>query len=220
MRFILIGPPGAGKGTQAAVLTEYFRIPHISTGDMFRKEIMEGTELGLKAKKFTDAGSMVPDDLTIRIVRERLNQPDCANGFLLDGFPRNTAQAVALDKILDDLQIKLDGVINIEVEEEKLLARITRRRVCSQCAEPYHQIFNPPVIDAVCDKCGGALSQRSDDTHEIAQRRLGVYQKQTEPLIEYYFKKGLTIGIKGDQEIFKVLNDIFLAIGKRKCLII
>jgi adenylate kinase len=216
MRLILIGPPGAGKGTQATMLTEYFHIPHISTGDIFRGEIKGGTALGLKVKKFIDAGSMVPDDLTIRIVKKRLNYLDCTNGFLLDGFPRNTAQAAALDKILDDLQIKLNGVINIEVEEEKLLARITGRRVCSLCNEHYHQTFNPPEIEAVCDKCDGELYQRGDDTLEIVRKRLSLYHEQTEPVIEYYRKKGLLIGIKGDQKINKVLDDIFIALSKKR----
>lgn len=149
-----MGPPGAGKGTQAAVLIEKYHIPHISTGDMFRAAIKDGTSLGLKAKEFMDAGSLVPDEVTIGIVAERLAKADCTNGFLLDGFPRTIAQADALDKILVDLHMKLDGVINIEVDEVKLLERLTGRRICRQCGATYHMVFNPPSNSGSCDKCG------------------------------------------------------------------
>lgn len=212
MRAILMGPPGAGKGTQAAGLIEKFQIPHISTGDMFRAAIKTGTSLGVKAKEFMDAGSLVPDEVTIGIVAERLAEADCANGFLLDGFPRTIAQADALDKILVDLQMNLDGVLNIEVVEAKLLERLTGRRICRQCGATYHMVFNPSSADGVCDKCGGELYQRSDDTLETAKNRLDVYNLQTQPLIQYYRGQGILKEINGDQDISKVLEDILAAL--------
>lgn len=212
MRAILMGPPGAGKGTQAAVLVDKYQIPHISTGDMFRAAIKDGTALGLKAKEFMDAGSLVPDEVTIGIVAERLAKADCKNGFLLDGFPRTIAQADALDKILVDLHMKLDGVINIEVDEAKLLERLTGRRICRRCGATYHMVFNPPNSSGSCDKCGGELYQRSDDTLETAKNRLDVYNSQTQPLIEYYQGQGVLKEINGDQEISKVLEDILAAL--------
>lgn len=212
MRAILMGPPGAGKGTQAAVLVDKYQIPHISTGDMFRAAIKDGTALGLKAKEFMDAGSLVPDEVTIGIVAERLAKADCKSGFLLDGFPRTIAQADALDKILVDLHMKLDGVINIEVDEAKLLERLTGRRICRQCSATYHMVFNPPSKSSTCDKCGGELYQRSDDTLETAKNRLDVYNSQTQPLIDYYQGKGVLKEINGDQEISKVLEDILAAL--------
>lgn len=214
MRTILMGPPGAGKGTQAADLVERFQIPHISTGDMFRAAIKAETALGLKAKEYMDAGALVPDEVTIGIVEERLAQADCGNGFLLDGFPRTVAQADALGKILAKLNFELDGVVNIVLDEEKLLARLTGRRVCRQCGATYHVIFNPTDQEGVCDKCGGELYQRSDDTVETAKNRLRVYNDQTEPLISYYREAGLLKEIEGDQEIDKVLADILQALGQ------
>ncbi|AFL98910.1 MULTISPECIES: adenylate kinase [Desulfitobacterium] len=208
MRAILMGPPGAGKGTQAADLMSRYQIPHISTGDMFRAAIKAGTALGMKAKEYMDAGSLVPDEVTIGIVAERLAEPDCSKGFLLDGFPRTVAQADALDKILAKLKMNLDGVINIEVPEAKLLERLTGRRICRQCGATYHMVFNPPASEAVCDKCGGELYQRSDDTLETAKNRLQVYNDQTQPLIDYYREKGLLREINGDQDIAQVLQDI------------
>ncbi|ACL18510.1 adenylate kinase [Desulfitobacterium hafniense] len=208
MRAILMGPPGAGKGTQAADLITRYQIPHISTGDMFRAAIKAGTALGMKAKEYMDAGSLVPDEVTIGIVAERLAEPDCSKGFLLDGFPRTVAQADALDKILTQLKMNLDGVINIEVPEAKLLERLTGRRICRQCGGTYHMVFNPPAAEAVCDKCGGELYQRSDDTLETAKNRLQVYNDQTQPLIDYYREKGLLKEINGDQDIAQVLQDI------------
>ena len=210
-----MGPPGAGKGTQAADLIERYQIPHISTGDMFRAAIKAGTALGLKAKEYMDAGSLVPDEVTIGIVAERLAEPDCSKGFLLDGFPRTVAQADALDKILTDLQMTLDGVLNIEVDEEKLLERLTGRRICRKCGATYHMVFNPPAVDSICDKCGGELYQRSDDTLETAKNRLQVYNDQTQPLIDYYRVKGLLREINGDQEIAQVLQDIVEALESR-----
>lgn len=213
MKVILMGGPGAGKGTQAVGLVEKYNIPHISTGDMFRAAIKDGTELGIKAKSYMDAGGLVPDEVTIGIVAERLAQPDCAKGFLLDGFPRTLAQGNALSDILDRLGMKLDGVINIEVDEKILIPRLTGRRVCRKCGASYHMVFNPPQKEGVCGQCGGELYQRSDDTVETAQNRLDVYNKQTEPLIAFYAEKGLLKRINGDQAIDKVLQDITKALG-------
>ncbi len=208
MKIILMGGPGAGKGTQANPLVERFHFPHISTGDMFRTAIKDGTELGLKAKSFMDAGGLVPDEVTIGIVAERLALPDCAAGFLLDGFPRTLAQGDALGQILDCLGLKLDGVINMEVAEEVLILRLTGRRVCRKCGASYHMIFNPPQQEGVCGQCGGELYQRSDDSIETAKNRLNVYNQQTEPLISFYQEQGLLKRINGDQPIDQVLSDI------------
>lgn len=212
MRLILMGPPGAGKGTQAEMLTKHYKIPHISTGDMFRAAIKEGTPLGMKAKSYLDTGALVPDEVTIGIVAERLAQADCSNGFLLDGFPRTAAQADALAKILSDLNMGLDGVVNIELDDDILLERLTGRRVCRQCSATYHVIFKPPRDDDKCDICGGELYQRSDDTLETSQNRLKVYNDQTEPLIAYYSEQGLLRRIQGDQEIEEVFQDIIDAL--------
>ncbi|MCO5388157.1 MAG: adenylate kinase [Desulfosporosinus sp.] len=213
MKIILMGGPGAGKGTQANPLVERFHFPHISTGDMFRAAIKEGTALGLKAKSFMDAGALVPDEVTIGIVEERLALPDCADGFLLDGFPRTLAQGSALAGILERLGMKLDGVINIEVDEEVLIPRLTGRRVCRKCGSSYHMIFNAPEQEGVCGQCGGELYQRSDDTVETAKNRLNVYNTQTEPLIAFYEEKGLLKRINGDQPIDQVFQDILKALG-------
>ena len=212
MKIILMGGPGAGKGTQAVGLVEKYNIPHISTGDMFRAAIKDGTALGLKAKSFMDAGGLVPDEVTIGIVAERLAQPDCGKGFVLDGFPRTLAQGNALGDILDRLGMKLDGVINIEVDEKILIPRLTGRRVCRKCGASYHMVFNPPQQEGVCGQCGGELYQRSDDTVETAQNRLNVYNQQTEPLIAFYTEKGLLKRINGDQAIDIVLQDIMKAL--------
>lgn len=213
MKIILMGGPGAGKGTQASPLVEKFHFPHISTGDMFRVAIKNGTELGLKAKSFMDAGGLVPDEVTIGIVAERLALPDCADGFLLDGFPRTLAQGVALGQILDRLGMKLDGVINIEVAEDVLIPRLTGRRVCRKCGASYHMIFNKPEVEGVCGQCAGELYQRSDDNVETAQNRLNVYNLQTQPLIDFYQEQGLVKRINGDQPIDQVFADILKALG-------
>jgi len=214
MKIILMGPPGAGKGTQAEVLVQKLDIPHISTGDMFRAAIKNQTPLGVKAKEYMDAGQLVPDQVTIGIVEERLGQEDCQKGFLLDGFPRTVAQADALAEILAKMSVKLDGVLNIEVDQEKLIARLTGRRVCRQCGGTFHVLFNAPEKEGVCDKCGGELYQRSDDSEATARNRLDVYNKQTEPLIAYYKEKDLLMNINGDQAIESVLADIMTSLGK------
>ncbi|MFA6807804.1 MAG: adenylate kinase [Eubacteriales bacterium] len=208
MRLILVGPPGAGKGTQAEQLIEHYKIPHISTGDMFRAAIKEQTLLGIKAKEFMDKGALVPDEVTIGIVAERLAQSDCLNGFLLDGFPRTLAQADALAGILNDLNISLDGVISIELDDSILLERLTGRRICRQCGATYHKVFNPPTEEGICSKCGAELYQRSDDTLETAQNRLRVYNDQTEPLIAYYSDCGFLKRVQGDQDIKQVFQSI------------
>ncbi|MBC9785274.1 adenylate kinase [Heliobacterium chlorum] len=214
MKVLLMGPPGAGKGTQAELLVKHFAIPHISTGDMFRAAIKNGTELGQKAKAYMDAGQLVPDEVTIGIVRERLAQDDCQQGFLLDGFPRTVPQADALDETLKQLTMNLDAVIDIQVTHEKLIERLTGRRICRQCGATYHVVFNPPAAESKCDKCGGELYQRSDDSRETAENRLDVYNKQTQPLIDYYQAKGLYKRINGEQEMPAVFQDICAALGR------
>ncbi|NHM25519.1 adenylate kinase [Desulfofundulus sp. TPOSR] len=208
MKLLIMGPPGAGKGTQAEMLVKELNITHISTGDMFRAAIKEGTEMGKKAKEYMDKGELVPDDVVVGMVRDRLQKPDCAKGFLLDGFPRTLAQAQALDDTLQTMGIQLDAVINIAVPRDKLMARLTGRRVCRGCGASYHILFNPPRVEGKCNSCGGELYQRSDDNEEAVSNRLDVYEAQTQPLIDYYAGKGLLKNINGDQEIKKVLEDI------------
>ena len=214
MKILLMGPPGAGKGTQAEKLTELFKIPHISTGDMFRKAQKDGTELGLKAKSYMEMGQLVPDEVTIGIVRERLAEEDCKNGFLLDGFPRTVQQADALEQILNDLGTHLDAVVNLEVAKDFLVERLTGRRVCRGCGATYHVKFNAPKVEGVCDKCGGELYQRADDTIETVGNRLDVYAEQTAPLMDYYAAKGLLKHIDGSQSVEQVLADIKDCLGR------
>ncbi|MFA7572724.1 MAG: adenylate kinase [Lutispora sp.] len=198
MRVVLLGPPGAGKGTQAVRLVGRYNIPHISTGDIFRKNLKEKTELGLKAKEYMDKGLLVPDALVVDIVKARLVEDDCAKGFLLDGFPRTVDQADALETELDKLGIKLDAVINIEVEDDILIGRLTGRLVCRKCGATYHATFNKPKVDAVCDLCGGEIYTRDDDKEETVKNRLLVYKDQTQPLIDYYTKKDMLKTINGE----------------------
>jgi adenylate kinase len=208
MNIVLMGLPGAGKGTQADKIVEKYAIPHISTGDMFRAAIKGGTELGLKAKSFMDDGALVPDEVTIGIVRERLSKSDCDNGFLLDGFPRTVPQAAALDALLLDLNKNVEYVLNIQVEQEELIKRLTGRRICKECGTAYHLVFNPPQVDGVCDKDGGELYQRADDNPETVTNRLEVNMKQTQPLLDYYGDKGVLTNINGQQDIHKVFADL------------
>ncbi len=216
MFVLLMGPPGAGKGTQAEKLVETYKIPHISTGDMFRAAVSQGTELGKEAKKYMDAGGLVPDEVTIGIVREGLSQPACAQGFILDGFPRTEEQAGALDKILKDLGVKLTGVVNIEVPDKDLVSRVTGRRICKKCGATYHISFNPSKVEGICDKCGGDLYQRDDDKKETVKKRLEAYHSQTEPLISYYKKQGVYIEIDGTQAIDKVYAAVKSSLDSRK----
>ncbi len=203
-----MGLPGAGKGTQAERIVEKYGIPHISTGDMFRAAIKEETPLGLEAKSFMDKGELVPDEVTIGIVRERLGKPDCEKGFLLDGFPRTVAQADALENILSDLSRKIDYVINIDVDQEILMERLTGRRICKSCGATYHLVFNPPTKEGECDRCGGELYQREDDNEATVKNRLDVNIKQTKPLLDFYENKGYLRNINGQQEIGKVFTDL------------
>jgi len=214
MKLLIMGPPGAGKGTQAEVLVKELQISHISTGDMFRAAIKEGTEMGKKAKEYMDAGKLVPDEVVVGMVKERLSQPDCQEGFLLDGFPRTLAQAEALDETLNSMGIILDGVINIEVPREKLMDRLTGRRVCKGCGASYHVIFNPPQESGKCNSCAGELYQRDDDNETTVGNRLDVYEAQTQPLIDFYAAKGLLKAINGDQEISVVLKEILKSLGR------
>ena len=208
MHILLMGPPGAGKGTQAANLVKEFTISHISTGDMFRAAIKAGTELGKQAKACIDAGNLVPDEITIGIVRERLSQDDCKKGFILDGFPRTVEQADALTEILSDLGLKLKSVLDVNVPSADLVERAVGRRICKSCGATYHIKFNPSKVEGVCDECGGELFQRPDDTEETMKNRLSVYDAQTKPLIDYYTKAGLYVEVDGRQEIGKVFADI------------
>lgn len=216
MRIILLGPPGAGKGTQAAGIVEKYNIPHISTGDIFRKNIKEGTDLGKKAKGFIDQGLLVPDELTVGLVTDRISQADCANGFMLDGFPRNVAQAQHLDEYLKEVGISLSTVVNIEVDKDILVGRAVGRRICKACGATYHVEFNPPKVDGVCDVCGGELYQRADDNEETVSKRIQVYLDETKPLVDYYSKEGIIANINGEQSIDKVFEDIVEALGSEK----
>lgn len=186
MNVILLGPPGAGKGTQAKRLVDKYSIPQISTGDMLRAALKAGTPLGLEAKKFMDQGALVPDSVVIGLVKERIQQPDCVKGYMLDGFPRNVSQAEALDKMLGELAQKIDHVISIEVPSEELMGRLTGRRTCRACGAGFHVMFDPPKKEGVCDKCNGELYQRDDDNEATVSSRLKVYDAQTKPLIDYY----------------------------------
>lgn len=208
MHILLMGPPGAGKGTQAAELVKAFAIPHISTGDMFRAAIKGGTELGKLANSYIKDGKLVPDEVTIGIVRERLAKDDCKKGFILDGFPRTVEQADALNGILQDLGLRLTRVLNINVPAADLIARAVGRRICKKCGATYHVKFNPPKQDGICDECGSELFQRADDTEETMKNRLSVYEASTKPLIDYYEKAGVYTEVDGRQAIDKVTAEL------------
>lgn len=215
MNILFMGPPGAGKGTQAILIVNEYNLPHISTGDMFRAAIANQTELGMTAKKFMDEGSLVPDDVTIGIVRERLSEPDCKEGFLLDGFPRTVEQAEALDGIMIEHSKKIEHVINIDVALDELKERLTGRRICKVCGATYHVMFNPPKQADVCDKCGGELYQRNDDKAEFVENRLSVYTNQTKPLLDYYQKTGTLTSVNGLDEIDAVFANIQDILGSK-----
>ncbi|WP_018934232.1 adenylate kinase [Gracilibacillus lacisalsi] len=208
MNLILMGLPGAGKGTQAEKIVEKYDIPHISTGDMFRLAIKEGTELGQKAKSYMDEGALVPDEVTIGIVKERLSKDDCQKGFLLDGFPRTLAQAEALDELLSSMNRSIDYVLHVDVEKDELIERLTGRRICPECGTAYHVIFNPPKVEGVCDKDGAKLIQREDDQPSTVRNRLEVNIEQTQPMLDFYSNKGDLVTINGSQEIDEVFSDI------------
>jgi adenylate kinase len=213
VNLVLMGLPGAGKGTQADKIVDQYGIPHISTGDMFRAAMKEETELGLKAKSYMDKGELVPDEVTIGIVRERLSKPDCKKGFLLDGFPRTVPQAEALEDILTELNKKIDYVINIDVNHELLMARLTGRRICKNCGATYHLVFNPPAQEGLCDRCGGELYQRADDNEATVKNRLEVNMQHTAPLLNFYEAKGYLQNINGQQDIQVVFADINELLG-------
>lgn len=208
MLIILLGPPGAGKGTQAEKIVAERDLTYISTGAILRSAVKAETTLGRKVRQFMDQGKLVPDELVVEIVKDRLMEADCANGALLDGFPRTVVQAVFLDKVLPDIQAGIDRVLSIEVNEEELVERLTGRRVCSDCGANYHVKFKPPKVRNVCDQCGGDLYQRDDDSLETVKERLEVYKNQTEPLIKFYEKQGVLSAIDGNQDIDTVFKQV------------
>jgi adenylate kinase len=208
MNLILLGPPGAGKGTQAKRLMEKYGTPQISTGDILRAAVKDGTEMGKKAKEFMDAGKLVPDEVVIGIIDDRLKEADCKEGYMLDGFPRTVPQAEALDKVLSGMGSTIDHVVSIEVAEEELVGRLTGRRTCKDCGAGFHQLFDPPKTEGVCDKCGGELYQRDDDNEATVTNRLKVYNEQTQPLIDYYENKSLIRGINGIGGIGEIFGRI------------
>ena len=208
---LIMGPPGAGKGTQAENIIKYYDIPHISTGDMFRAAISAKTEIGLLAKSYIDAGNLVPDEVTVGIVKERLSQDDCKKGFLLDGFPRDIHQAEMFKDMLKELGISIDLVLNIHVDHEKLVNRIIGRRICPNCGRTYHITYNKPLKDGICDDCGATLIQRKDDNVDTVKNRLEVYNHLTEPLINFY--KDLVVNIDGDRDVDVIFEDIKKVIG-------
>ncbi len=213
MRMILVGPPGAGKGTQAKRITERLGIPQISTGDMFRAAVKDGTEMGLKAKEYMDKGALIPDEVVIGVVKERLSKPDCAKGFILDGFPRTLAQASALDNLLKEIGTAIDHVVVIDVPDDDLVRRLSGRRTCRNCGFMYHIEFNPPKKPGICDRCGGELYQRDDDKEETIRNRLKTYHAQTEPIVEFYSSKGLVRKINGTGSMEEVEKAIEKEIG-------
>jgi adenylate kinase len=214
MNIILFGPPGAGKGTQAKKLVDFYGIPQISTGDILRANVREGTELGLAAKAYMDKGELVPDEVLIGIIKNRLKEPDCKKGFILDGYPRTVPQADALAVILDEIDKPIDVVLNLEVPDEELVRRISGRLICSKCGASYNRTFNPPKKEGICDVCGGEVFQRVDDKEDAVQNRLNVYKKQTQPLIDYYAKQGILITLNGTKDIDEVFEDIRAVLAK------
>jgi adenylate kinase len=213
MRLVLLGAPGAGKGTQAKKLIEKYGIPQISTGDILRQSVADGTPLGKEAKSFMDKGELVPDKVVLGLVEERLRKDDCKKGYILDGFPRNTAQAEALDGILNDLGMPLTAALSVDVPKDDLMKRLTGRRTCRKCGQMYNVYFSPPKAEGVCDKCGGELFQRDDDREETIKRRLDVYEAQTAPLIDYYSNKGILKSVQGTGGIDQIFDKICSVLG-------
>ncbi|WHM37152.1 adenylate kinase [Streptomyces sp. BPTC-684] len=217
MRIVLVGPPGAGKGTQAAFLAKNLGIPHISTGDLFRANISQGTDLGKQAKSYMDAGNLVPDEVTIGMAKDRMAQPDAENGFLLDGFPRNVVQAEALDEALKADGMKLDAVLDLEVPEDEVVKRIAGRRICrTDSAHVFHVTYNAPKAEGVCDICGGELYQRGDDTEDTVRKRLEVYHSETEPIIDFYRAQGLVVTISALGKVDEVTERAMHALKAEK----
>lgn len=208
MKIVMLGAPGAGKGTQAKMIAGRYEIPHISTGDIFRANIKEGTELGNKAKAYMDQGLLVPDELTLELIMDRFQKDDCVNGYVLDGFPRTIAQAEALTASLAAAGDALDYAIDVDVPDSAIVERMSGRRACVACGGTYHIMFNPPKKAGICDLCGGELSIRKDDEPETVQKRLNVYHDQTQPLIDYYTKAGILKSVDGTQDVNKVFDDI------------
>ena len=214
LNIVLLGPPGAGKGTQAELIVKKYGIPQISTGDIFRANIKNGTELGKEAKEYMDKGELVPDELTVDLVKDRLNQDDCKNGFMLDGFPRTVFQAEELDKIMEAKGLSISNVLNIDVAADKLIDRIAGRRVCKSCGATYNVNTKPTAKEGICDACGGEVYQRADDNRETVENRINVYFSQTAPLIDYYEKSGVLAAIDGDQAMDSVFSDITKVLGE------
>ncbi|SHI49186.1 adenylate kinase [Parasporobacterium paucivorans] len=208
MKIIMLGAPGAGKGTQAKMISDKYKIPHISTGDIFRANIKNGTELGTKAKSYMDQGLLVPDELVVDLVVDRLQQEDCRNGYILDGFPRTIPQAESLEAALKNLNEKIEFALNIEVPDEKIVKRMAGRRACGSCSATYHIENVPPKVEGICDICKGNLIIRDDDRPETVKKRLDVYHEQTQPLIQYYEDKKILVNIDGTQEMMEVFNNI------------
>lgn len=215
MHLIIMGAPGSGKGTCAVDLKEIYAIPHISTGDMFRKAIQEKSELGLLAQSFIDKGHLVPDEVTNRLVKQRIQENDCQKGFLLDGYPRTIEQACEFDKILSELGIKLDATINLEIADDEIIKRIVNRRMCSKCGLGYNILTNPSKIEGICNVCGSKLYTRADDNEETVRNRLTVYEEQTKPLVKYYEMQHKVVHINSNQKIDKVVSDIVAALEEQ-----
>lgn len=215
MRLVLIGPPGAGKGTLAVRMKEKYGVAHISTGDMLRDNVKRDTELGKEAKRYMEAGKLVPDDVIIRMMAQRLKEPDCNEGFLLDGFPRTVPQAEALDDLLDVMGLTLDAVILFSIGDEEVVTRLSGRRVCKECGAIYHISFHPPLREGTCDLCGGEVVQREDDKEQVVRNRLEVYRQQTAPLVEFYRAKGLLFEVDASRSSEEVLASIETRLGVR-----
>ncbi|MEG1292840.1 MAG: adenylate kinase [Clostridium sp.] len=213
MKIIMLGAPGAGKGTQAKKIAEKYQIPHISTGDIFRANIKKGTELGMKAKEFMDQGLLVPDEVTIGMLLDRIHMADCENGYVLDGFPRTIPQAESLTKALSEIGEKIDYAIDVDVPDENIINRMSGRRACPTCGATYHTLFAPPKKAGICDVCGSTLVLRDDDKPETVQKRLSVYHEQTQPLIAYYKKAGVLVSVDGTQAMDAVFQSILDTLG-------
>ncbi len=213
MKIIMLGAPGAGKGTQAKKIAEKYQIPHISTGDIFRSNIKEGTELGMKAKSYMDQGALVPDEITIGMLLDRIQKEDCQNGYVLDGFPRTIPQAESLTKALENMGQKVDFAVNVDVPDENIVNRMSGRRACLSCGATYHIVYNPPKQEGICDVCQKELVLRDDDKPETVQKRLAVYHEQTQPLIDYYKEAGVLAEVDGTQDMDQVFSDIVAVLG-------
>lgn len=214
MKIIMLGAPGAGKGTQAKRIADKYKVPHISTGDIFRGNIKEGTDLGKKAKTYMDQGLLVPDELVVELVADRIQKDDCENGFVLDGFPRTIPQAEALDEALKAIQQKMDYAVDVDVPDENIISRMAGRRACLDCGATYHLVTIPTKVEGICDKCGSKTVLREDDKPETVQKRLEVYHEQTQPLIEYYKKQNILKTVDGTQHMDTVFEDIVKVIGE------